>query len=271
MQSARSIVRVGDTVRRTADGRRGSFAGSPTNVSGPAPGAPTLGTAVATSSLSVPQPQFDHCHNFRIEVWEAIHNRRYRGGAVNHAVAMISTVAQMPISMKRAVADLRVRIDPYEHHRRSRIGLGAATNQRLLDVLMSLPLGMGVPVDALDAASRRVVRRAEIGLVNEDRGEFVRLVRRPVVLDSLLVTACSWQPAREAASGFAAYCERTVRLPSCQIDPLVTVEAEHLGVGVESTDGDIVVLPRPHVEMRFTSYGWWFSESIYEQWLSDHH
>ena len=42
-------------------------------------------------------------------------------------------------------------------------------------------------------------------------------------------------------------------------------EAEH---GVR---GDVLVGPRPFVTRRVTSYGWWFSEMMYEEWLACQH
>jgi len=188
---------------------------------------------------------------------------------VEPVVVMLSSVEQVPFSSSRASsAQVRVRVDLHEHERRDAGGLGAVTNQRLLDALMSLPMGLGVSVDAVDEDSRQVVRRAPAGVVDEVDGEFVRLARRPVVIESVLATARSWRAAQASISCFAAHCERTVRLPLVEVDPLLRVEAEHLGVGIESIDGELLVEPRPFVARRFTSYGWWFTEVLYEQWMA---
>lgn len=185
---------------------------------------------------------------------------------------MLSSVEQVPFMPNRAThAQVRVRVDLHEHERRCDVGLGAVTNQRLLDVLMSLPIGLGVSVDAVDEGSRRVVRRAPAGLVDEVGADFVRLLRRPVMIESVLATAGTWRAAQAAISCFAAHCERTVRLPLSEVEPLVGAEAEHLGVGIESIDGDLLVAPRPFVTRRFTSYGWWFTEKVYEEWLAGQH
>lgn len=181
---------------------------------------------------------------------------------------MLSSVEQVPFTSSTATcAQVQLRIDLHEHERRSVAGLTAVTSERLLDVLMSLPVGMAVPIDAVDQSSRRVLRRAPAGIVDEGDGEFIRLARRPVVIESVLTTAESWRAAQASISCFAAHCQRTVVLPVEDVDPLLRVEAEHLGVGIASTHGDLLVAPRPFVARRFTSYGWWFTEKLYEQWL----
>ena len=185
---------------------------------------------------------------------------------------MNSSVEQIPFKPTRATcAQVRVRVDLHEHERRRDVGIGAVTNQRLLDVLMSLPIGLGVPVDAIDEGSRRVVRRAPDGTVAEVGTEFVRLLRRPIMIESVLATAGTWRAAQPAISYFAPHCERTVRLTLSEVEPPVSAEAEHLGVGIESMDGDLLVAPRPFVTRRFTSYGWWFTETVYEEWLAGQH
>jgi len=183
-------------------------------------------------------------------------------------VVMLSSVEQVPFMSSRATcAQVQMRVDLHEHERRQATGLGAVTSERLLDVLMSLPMGMAVPVDSVDESSRRVLGRAPAAVVDEVDGEFVRLVRRPIAVESVLMTGGTWRAAQAAISCFAAHCQRTVRLPVVDVDPLLRAEAEHLGVGIASIHGDLLVAPRPFVARRFTSYGWWFTERLYEQWL----
>lgn len=187
----------------------------------------------------------------------------------NLGILMLSSVEQVPFMPSRATcAQVQLRIDLHEHERRAAAGLGAVTNERLLDVLLSLPTGFAVPVHAVDEDSRRVLGRAPVGVVDEVDGEFVRLVRRPVTIESVLTTAPTWRAAQASISCFAAHCQRTVRLPVEDVDPLLRAEAEHLGVGIESMHGDLLVAPRTFVARRFTSYGWWFTEKVYEQWLA---
>jgi hypothetical protein len=168
---------------------------------------------------------------------------------------------------RSARVEVRVRLDRSEHDRRRLVGLGAVTSERMLDVLMSLPVGVGVRADALNEADQQVVRRAAAGIVDKTDGSFVRQLVRPLVIESVRTAASSWSSAQPVVSRFAAHCERTVLLPAARLDPLIGFEAEHLGVGIETDTGEMFLAPRPFVQRRFTTVGWAFSESVYGQWL----
>lgn len=182
---------------------------------------------------------------------------------------MLSSAQQLfHLRSSASLVEVLVQVDLDEHARRRLHALGAVTSERLLDVLMSLPVGFGVPTDALADDDRRVVRRAAAGVVDEIGGEFFRQLARPLVIASVRATAPTWRSAQPVISRFAAHCERTVLLPIDELDAFVGAEAEHLGVGVETAIGEVLVTPRPFVQRRFTTFGWSFTESLYGQLLS---
>jgi hypothetical protein len=184
-------------------------------------------------------------------------------------IVMPAAGSLVRVERRRWRADVVVRLDRDEHGRRSDLGLREVGNRALLNVLMGLPEGHGVDVDALDVSDQQLVWSAPAGVVDVVDGRFVRRLRRPMAVEIAYIAAKSWRTAQPAVREFAAHCARFVALPDSKLDPIVRLEAEHLGVGLASSSGEIILAPRTFVQRRFTAVGWQFQENLYGQMLGE--
>ena len=102
--------------------------------------------------------------------------------------------------------------DDDELARRRHHGLGALPNRRALQVLLSMPTGVAVPVTFLRSVDLRLLLSLPTGVVDLD-GTDVRVALRPAVsLLSVGVVARTWKQGLEGVSPFASYCARYVVL-----------------------------------------------------------
>ena len=76
----------------------------------------------------------------------------------SHVIA--STHLVVPLARAYWSADVVARVDVAEHERRVLLRLGEVVSRPLLDLLMSLPEGIGIEADALDPSERRLLRCA---------------------------------------------------------------------------------------------------------------
>lgn len=161
-----------------------------------------------------------------------------------------------------------VRVDAGEHLRRRSYGLGALTGRTRLADLLELPVGLGVPVGRLPGDTQSRLRRCPPGVVNEDRGEFIRLLVRPCTVTHIVVTAETWRAALPVLDRYAPFAQRHVALPRGEaIDPYVCYAAERFGIGVRDHDGEQIIEAETFVVRRFSAVGWSFVERMYERVL----
>ncbi|WP_331757684.1 hypothetical protein OH736_45885 (plasmid) [Streptomyces sp. NBC_01650] len=153
-------------------------------------------------------------------------------------------------------ADLQLDIHDAEHERRRAAGLGVATGHGFggLDVLMTLPHGLPVPVADLTDHQRAYVQRAPAGLCTVAGQNVTRHVTRPCRVT--LATVRTNSPTRmalDAASQFAPFCARQVvitRPLSRLASPEQLLDFGFYGIGVilQHPDGDphsaLCVTPR---------------------------
>lgn len=115
----------------------------------------------------------------------------------------------VPASDGFGKAELQLDIDDAEHERRRAAGLGVATGHGFggLDVLMTLPHGLPVPVADLTDHQRAYVRRAPAGLCTVAGQNVTRPCR---VTLATVRTNSPTRMALDAASQFAPFCARRV-------------------------------------------------------------
>jgi hypothetical protein len=165
-----------------------------------------------------------------------------------------------------------LQVDHAEHARRQAAGLGALTNLGTLDLLMTLPEGMAVPVATLSDSQRRALRRLPAGTVTTADQQVTRLAVRPVRAVLATVRGRCSRTSLERASKFAPFCSRRV-LTRVRPDLETLIEYDFYGVGVtyQHADGaeESLSSPRPWVPQRHTPAGWWFAERAYDMWLRE--
>lgn len=175
------------------------------------------------------------------------------------------------------VAELQLDIDDTEHERRRAAGLGVATGHGFggLDVLMALPHGLPVPLEALTDHQRAYVLRAPAGICTVTGGQVVRHVIRPCRVRLATVRAASAsQLALDAADKFTTICARRViitRPPSVHFpEKLLEFGSYGIGVCLQHPDGELETLvePRPWRVKRHSAEDWWFAETAYGHFLA---
>lgn len=161
------------------------------------------------------------------------------------------------------------RADRREIERRAAVGAAELSDRRALDLLMSLPLGVAVPVESLSAAERRRLRQLPRGSVSRPDGVVVRQATQPIQIDLAVVPGRTWTVTKERAEWFTPFCARAVLLDG----PLrrredAAMEADFYGIGLLVTTGndvEVVVPPRPFVRRRYTAASWQLVENAYRQ------
>lgn len=158
--------------------------------------------------------------------------------------------------------------DDDELARRRHHGLGALPNRRALQVLLSMPTGVAVPVTFLRSADLRLLLSLPTGVVDLD-GTDVRVALRPAVsLLSVGVVARTWKQGLEGVSPFASYCARYVVLDGGrdqQARGFCVAEARYFGVGLAVHRGgavDWLVAPAKFQATRFSPASWLMAERL---------
>lgn len=160
---------------------------------------------------------------------------------------------------------LHVALDSAEHARRTAVGLGGICSYGQLDLLLGLPVGMPVPVAALDAGDRRTLKRLPAGAVTVTSGMVARHAVRPCRVVLATVRGTVTQATMTQAGRFAPFCPRTIITPTRPRGNLL-FEADFYGIGVVLDQGgrqETLVEPRPWRLMRHTCSGWAFVERAY--------
>lgn len=174
-----------------------------------------------------------------------------------------------PLRVIGTDAYLAHRVDLAEHDRRTSAGLDAVETSDQLELLMSLPIGMPVPVASLSLREQRHLRRLPPGAVEIVDDEVIRAAVTPIHIDIAVVPAPNWRAGLEHAGRFAPFTTRMMwlRRKPADLDHL-SFEAQRFGVGVMigwHDDPDILLAPAPYVRRRFTAAGWLFTEQVYRQ------
>lgn len=168
-------------------------------------------------------------------------------------------------------ARVAYRTDEIEHARRRQAGLGHLDSMELLDILMDLPDGSGVPITLVGPAGLSLLRRASEGVVRFAVSSVTRLVKPVVTPQLAVVHAREWHDGLERASRFASYCPRLTVVPELPPDPAKALaEASFYGIGVAvgaRSAPTVVLEPEPFLDWQ-PSVAWWhFSEQVYRHCL----
>lgn len=171
-------------------------------------------------------------------------------------------------------ATLHLTVDPAEHGRRQKIGLGHISDSHcaLLDALMALPTGLPVQLDALTKRQQQAVSRAPAGILDLALGVVTRHAVRPCRADLATIHATCTRDSIARASSYAPICTRAVVTPTPPRRNYLLSEADFWGIGVflDHGSGDIetLVLPEPWRPKRHTPAAWRFAENAYASYLT---
>jgi hypothetical protein len=173
------------------------------------------------------------------------------------------------MSIRGTEALICYRLNDSEHARRQRAGTGAIVSADVLELLLSLPVALPVPIAALTDRERAALNLAPPGAVTRSYGQVTRHAAAPVAVELALIAARSWRTGLEVAGRFAPFCSRAMvlrRPPANRAD--VRLQAGFYGVGVivvEDLETEVLVSPAPFQRHRFTAAGWRFLEEVYRR------
>src|SRR4051812_38154538 len=84
------------------------------------------------------------------------------------------------------------RLDEAEHARREQVPVARLDHMADLECLLTLPVGIPVPLESLDSAARRAVRLLPTGAADRERTTVTRRAVRPLRVDLAVVRASGW-------------------------------------------------------------------------------
>lgn len=180
----------------------------------------------------------------------------------------MSTVAQLvlPVRCSRlghaATAHIE-RVDD-EIARRAEHGLQAVTDRELLRVLFTLPADYPVPRHDLDARQFGRLRRAPAGVCDLDRQDVTRRLVPAIRVHGVTVTAAPTLSQLRAASVLAPFAQLTLQLTGTDAPYELVERAAHLGIGLISPHGRLLLAPRPFRPQRHTPARWLFLERTFD-------
>lgn len=185
------------------------------------------------------------------------------------SAALLEAGAQTQVAtLQGAEALFFYRLDAAEHARRRQAAAARVDRMPALETLLDLPVGIPVPLAALDTEQRRAVRALPAGCVDRDRTSVTRRAVRPARVDLAVVRASGWRQGLRDAGRFAPFCRRAMlltRRPSHLDEALA--EADFYGIGVFLAAGDgveMVLEPAPYRPLRHTAAAWCFVEELYQ-------
>jgi hypothetical protein len=137
-----------------------------------------------------------------------------------------------------------------------------------LETLLTLPVGIPVPLASLEARQRRAVRALPTGAADRDRTAVTRRAVRPVRVDLAVVSAAGWSQGLRDAGRFAPFCRRAMLLTRrpARLEELLA-EADFYGIGVflATEHGvEMVLAPEEYRPARHTAAAWCFAEELYQ-------
>ncbi|SEE34499.1 hypothetical protein SAMN05428938_7932 [Streptomyces sp. KS_5] len=160
------------------------------------------------------------------------------------------------------------RLDSAEHARRRQAAAARMDRMPALEALLALPVGIPVPLTALDPDQRRAVRALPAGCVDRDRTSVTRRAVRPARVDLAVVRAAGWRQGLRDAGRFAPFCRRAMlltRRPSHLDEALAEADFYGIGVFLAAEDGvEMVLEPAPYRPLRHTAAAWCFVEELYQ-------
>lgn len=161
------------------------------------------------------------------------------------------------------------RLDSAEDERRREVRAGRLDLRHPLETLLSLPVGVPVPLTSLDQHEKLALRSLPAGSADRDRRTVTRRAVRPLQVDLAVVPASGWRQGMERAGRFAPFCRRAMVLSRrpVRLDE-VLAEADFYGIGVLiDTGGEIEMAlePEAYRPQRHTPAAWRFVEELYQR------
>jgi hypothetical protein len=160
-----------------------------------------------------------------------------------------------------------VRPNPAEHCRRAALGLGAVTDPALLDLLLSLPLG--IPVD--DPVAWTETANQQPGIVGRasDGRTVTRQLEMPLHIEAVVVSATPGRDLRavQDASLFASCSRRWVATARRHVAEVTVLEAKLFGVGLMRQSGQILLDAEPPIDPVTDCWTWLLRERTYRRML----
>lgn len=161
------------------------------------------------------------------------------------------------------------RMDAAEDVRRRAVSAGRLDKLPPLETLLTLPVGLPVPLASLDQRERRDVRALPAGAADRDRRAVTRWAVRPLQIDLAIVRSSGWRQGLERAGRFAPFCRRAMlleRRPARLEESLAEADFYGIGVFVPLGDGvEMVLEPRAYRPQRHTAAAWAFVEELYQR------
>ncbi|MFJ8637482.1 hypothetical protein [Streptomyces sp. NPDC093568] len=160
------------------------------------------------------------------------------------------------------------RLDATEHARRQEVAAERLDRMAVLETLLTLPVGIPVPLASLDAGQRRAVRALPAGAADRDRTTVTRRAVRPVRVDLAVVRVGGGRQGLRGAGRFAPFCRRAMLLTRrpAHLEELLA-EADFYGIGVflATEHGvEMMLAPEEYRPERHTAAAWCFVEELYQ-------
>lgn len=164
-------------------------------------------------------------------------------------------------------ATLHLTLDEAEHERRQYLASPPILDIEALDLLLALPVGVPIPIGALEWRQQRNVRHLLRGAAVVTRTHVTRHAVRPCRIDLATVSGPPTRRNLERAGWFAPFCARALIIPRAPRRKDFLAEADFWGIGVTlDHDGEheVLVEPEPWVLKRHTPAGWRYVERAYK-------
>jgi hypothetical protein len=203
-------------------------------------------------------------------------------------VSVVATLERFAASMPQtATADISVnrarvlgsnawiayRRDDPQHEYRTRYRVPPILELDVLNTLMSLPVGLPVPLQAMSRVDRVRLRRAPVGAVTWSTTAVTRQVRPPLTPVLAIVRNSDWMTGLRSASRFAAYCQRLLIVPELPNDTdAALAQASYYGIGVavgRRSKIEVLLAPEELSDWQPTPAWWWFCEEVYRAVAAD--
>lgn len=167
----------------------------------------------------------------------------------------------------RSLLTVTYSVNRAEHEARVSGGRRELRGEFLLAALLSAPENQLGPVSPRFEAVLRKANSAHLATILEDPEGGLwaqRRVQPPVDVRSIEITSSSLERGCSIAHRWAGYGPRTITM-SASVSAFELTEASHYGIGLQTVDGECVMMPAAFVPQRWSSARWRFAELVYGQ------
>ncbi|MEO1061939.1 MAG: hypothetical protein AAFZ07_11010 [Actinomycetota bacterium] len=171
------------------------------------------------------------------------------------------------VELRDGAVLLAIQIDPTEHARRSKAGLGAITDRQVITSLWELPNGIELGYEDVPDWVKEATDRAPKGVLTRRQGILGRTVQPPLRVRGALAIGRSFDAVLRRVGQVSALAPTAVimRRPVEEDEPGL-LNARLYGVGVAQEEGGVaraLLYPGP-VAPTLGPYSWWVAEMAYE-------